>query len=110
MRAHLGRHRPGPACPAHALNDRGCASLQHYLTPDECSDIAGLYDDDRPITAASLSWRGMASAVGEYKYFSYPLPEIITALRPALYERLAPIAQCLERGRWQSRSAIRPIT
>jgi hypothetical protein len=29
---------------------------------------------------------------GEYKYFSYPLPGPVAALRPALYERLVPIA------------------
>jgi hypothetical protein len=29
---------------------------------------------------------------GEYKYFDYPLPEMVAALREALYPRLAPVA------------------
>jgi hypothetical protein len=34
---------------------------------------------------------------GEYRYFAYPLPEWLAALRAELYERLAPIA-----NRWAS--------
>jgi hypothetical protein len=29
---------------------------------------------------------------GEYKYFAHPLPDIVTTLRRAIYEKLAPIA------------------
>src|SRR4051812_26814328 len=37
---------------------------------------------------------------GEYRYFAYPLPELVRSLRELLYERLVPIA-----NRW--RSALR---
>ena len=38
---------------------------------------------------------------GEYKYFDLPLPGIIATLRPALYSRLAPIA-----NRWNESMSI----
>ena len=43
---------------------------------------------------------------GEYKYFAYPLPDLIAQLRPALYARLCGISQSLEPRRWGSISAI----
>ena len=76
---------------AAALDGYGWAPLGEVLTPDECDELAGFYDDDgRFRSTVVMSRHGFGR--GEYKYFAYPLPDIVAALRPALYARLAPIA------------------
>ncbi len=74
-----------------ALNDRGSAVLERLLTPDECRAIASLYDDDSHFRSTVVMARH-GFGRGEYKYFAYPLPDLIAALRPALYAHLAPLA------------------
>src|SRR6185312_13295847 len=73
------------------LDARGSAVLEGLLSSEECRRLAGLY----PVDAGFRSRVVMARhgfGRGEYKYFSYPLPDIIARLRTALYPRLAPIA------------------
>jgi uncharacterized protein len=73
------------------LDGYGWTMLKTLLTADECESIARLYKDDRRFRSRVV----MAShgfGQGEYKYFAYPLPDIVTELRMALYPRLAPIA------------------
>src|SRR5207249_5559907 len=69
----------------------GWALLDQLLTPDECAEIAGLYDSDAHFRRTIVMARH-GFGRGEYKYFAYPLPEMIAALRTSLYPRLAPIA------------------
>ena len=73
------------------LDDYGWAMLGKLLTADECKSIVGLYEDDRRFRSHVIMARH-GFGRGEYKYFAYPLPDIVAELRTALYPRLAPIA------------------
>jgi len=73
------------------LDVRGHAVTPPLLTPAECRDIAGWYGDDGRFRSRVVMERHTYGE-GEYRYFSYPLPETVAALRAALYARLAPLA------------------
>jgi hypothetical protein len=73
------------------LDAHGWAKLPRLLTAGECSATAGLYDDNSRFRSHVIMARH-GYGRGEYKYFEYPLPETIAALRTALYTRLAPFA------------------
>jgi hypothetical protein len=82
------------------LDVAGNAMLEGLLSPDECRSVAGWYPaDDRFRSRIVMARHGFGR--GEYKYFSYPLPEIIAGLRTALYPHLAPIA-----NRWNEALGI----
>ncbi len=74
------------------LDEFGCAELPQLLTPDECRQIAELYDDpDRFRATIDMARHRFGS--GQYRYFSAPFPEPVQQLRTTLYERLLPIAR-----------------
>jgi uncharacterized protein len=76
---------------AQSLDDEGCALLPALLSPAECAALAALYDaDDRFRSRVIMARHGFGR--GEYKYFAYPLPESVVALRRALYPPLAALA------------------
>ncbi len=88
---------------AHAsaqLDESGWATIEQMLDADECRALAALYGDDRLFRSHIVMARH-GFGRGEYKYFKYPLPDIIAELRVALYARLAPFA-----NRWNERMAI----
>ena len=73
------------------LDTYGWAMFENLLTAAESETIAGLYDEERHFRSrVVMAQHGFGR--GEYKYFSYPLPEIIARLRSALYPWLAPVA------------------
>jgi len=73
------------------LDAHGWALLPTLLTADESSALAGLYGNDQHFRSHIVMARH-GFGRGEYKYFAYPLPDMVVALRTALYARLGPIA------------------
>ena len=82
------------------LDAQGCAMLKELLTPEECRALAALYPEDRIFRSRVVMGRH-GFGRGEYKYFSYPLPQPIGELRPLLYAGLQPIA-----NRWNEAMGI----
>ena len=83
-------------CISRDLDAQGSALLERVLCADECQALAELYSvNDLFRSHVVMARHGFGR--GEYKYFSYPLPEIIEEVRTALYPRLAPIA-----NRWNT--------
>ena len=73
------------------LNASGCAVLPKILSPDECAAIAALYaHEDRFRSHIHMARHGFGK--GEYRYFKYPLPDLIAELRTALYSHAAAFA------------------
>ena len=73
------------------LDEHGCATTGQALTLGECRAVTDLYDKDAPFRSRIVMARH-GFGRGEYKYFAYPLPEIVDTLRAALYPRLGEIA------------------
>jgi hypothetical protein len=73
------------------LDGRGFAVLDGVLSEDECRALAALYPNDALFRSHIIMARH-GFGRGEYKYFAYPLPDLIGALRSALYLPLAAIA------------------
>ena len=77
------------------LDASGWALLKGILTPEECREIAGKYDqpgDQSKIFRSHVVMARHGYGKGEYKYFSYPLPGLIQSLRTEIYPKLVPIA------------------
>src|ERR1043165_8054394 len=76
---------------AQELDERGHAVFERLLGASECSELISLYAQAAPFRSTVVMERH-GYGRGEYKYFTYPLPALVSALRTSLYRQLAPIA------------------
>jgi hypothetical protein len=79
------------------LDAQGWAVLPALLGPEECAAAAALWGEEaRFRSRVAMARHGFGR--GEYRYFGYPLPALVAALRSALYPPLAAAA-----NRWGER-------
>jgi uncharacterized protein len=82
------------------LDTYGCAVLPNLISPEECRGMAALYSDESRFRShIQMARHGFGK--GEYRYFSYPLPDTVDGLRTALYPHLAVVA-----NEWNSRLGV----
>ncbi len=74
-----------------SLWQRGYAKTDPLLTAEECDALVALYGRDQ-LFRSRIDMRRFRFGEGEYKYFAYPLPPLVQALRETIYPRLVVIA------------------
>ena len=82
------------------LQAQGSAVIAGLLSAEHCRALAGLYAQDTPFRSRVVMGRH-GFGRGEYKYFRYPLPELVAQLRAAIYPQLVPLA-----NRWNESMGI----
>ncbi len=82
------------------LDAEGNAIVTGILGADECDDIRALYEEKKLFRSHIVMERHNFGR-GEYRYFSYPLPDLIAGLRTSFYPHLVTIA-----NRWNEAMGI----
>ena len=82
------------------LDGHGYAVVGPLISPEQCAELAACYDTPGIFRSHVVMGRH-GYGRGEYRYFSYPLPPVISGLRNALYPPLAHIA-----NRWNESMGI----
>ncbi len=77
------------------LSNKGFVNLKSILSPSQCDELIALYDE--PIYRSTINMARYQFGLGEYKYFKYPLPNLVQSLRNDIYPHLAKVA-----NRWMN--------
>ncbi|HWT13395.1 MAG TPA: 2OG-Fe(II) oxygenase [Allosphingosinicella sp.] len=81
---------------ADELETHGCATLPRLLDADRCAYLCEAWEERGRFRSEVIMGRH-GYGRGAYRYFDYPLPELVEELRTALYPPIAAIA-----NRWSA--------
>lgn len=82
------------------LHDQGFVTIPGVLQLEECEQLIADYNADNTYRK-TISMERYRFGSGEYKYYNYPLPAIISSLRENVYPYIAPVA-----NRWMEELGI----
>lgn len=74
-----------------ALDEKGYCQIPEFLSGSECQQLVDGYNSKNGYRKVVVMER-YRFGLGEYKYFDYPLPDLIQTLRENIYPHLVPIA------------------
>lgn len=73
------------------INDCGFVIVKNVLSTSQCQELIKIYEVEK-IYRKTVVMERYRFGLGEYKYFSYPLPKLINEIRDTVYPHLAKIA------------------
>ena len=82
------------------LDAEGNAIVKGILSAAECDETRAFYEDE-DLFRSQIVMERHGFGRGEYRYFGYPLPSLIEALRTSFYPHLVPTA-----NRWNEAMGI----
>jgi hypothetical protein len=76
---------------AEDMHAKGYAHVPGVLRQEDCERLIADFDEPK-FYRKTIVMERYRYGLGEYKYFTYPLPEILQTIRETVYPHLAPIA------------------
>ncbi|HXW12643.1 MAG TPA: 2OG-Fe(II) oxygenase [Nitrososphaeraceae archaeon] len=73
------------------MNAKGYSLIPRFLNDQYCKERIDAYGNE-DIYRKTITMERHSLGLGEYKYFKYPLPDLIHTIREAVYPKLVPIA------------------
>lgn len=73
------------------MNEKGYCLVPQFLHFRYCKEFIDEYDNT-DLYRKTITMERHRFGLGQYKYFKYPLPDLIQTIREAVYPKLVPIA------------------
>ena len=80
---------------AEEINEKGYAIVPQFLPAQSCNDLIGKYDDSN-LYRKTITMERHQFGLGEYKYFKYPLPDVVQTIRREVYPKTCTHCKCMD--------------